>query len=118
MPNQEHLENAKTTMRRGTIEISLLAILSHGEAYTSDLVNILTERGVLVIEGTVYPILSRLKKQGYLEYRWEESTQGPPRKYFSLSKTGKEYYQAVLKIWEEMVDMVGDLETGKGLNRD
>lgn len=109
----DDVESARASMRRGIIEVCLLAILSHGEGYTGDLVNVLKEKGILVIEGTVYPVLSRLRKQGYLQYRWEESTQGPPRKYFYLSDSGRDYYNQLREIWTNFSSVVEDLHLGQ-----
>lgn len=109
MISEEHLASSRNTIRRGLLEVSILALLTQGEAYTGDLVSSLKDRGIVVIEGAVYPVLSRLRKYGYLSYRWEESTQGPPRKYFALTSTGWEYYERVRGLWTEMVGVVDAL---------
>jgi PadR family transcriptional regulator, regulatory protein PadR len=76
-----NLENAKAQMRKGVLELCILSLLSTKEAYTSDLIQAMKESKLLVVEGTIYPLLTRLKNDGLLSYRWEESTGGPPRKY-------------------------------------
>ena len=83
------IENTKAQMRKGVLEYCILSILKDGEAYTSDILETLKNAKMLVVEGTVYPLLTRLKNSGLLAYRWEESTSGPPRKYYSLTETGK-----------------------------
>ena len=83
------IENTKAQMRKGVLEYCILSILKDGEAYTSDILETLKNAKMLVVEGTVYPLLTRLKNTGLLAYRWEESTSGPPRKYYSLTETGK-----------------------------
>jgi PadR family transcriptional regulator PadR len=83
------IENTKAQMRKGVLEYCILSILSDGEAYTSDILVTLKDAKMLVVEGTIYPLLTRLKNAGLLAYRWEESTSGPPRKYYALTETGK-----------------------------
>ena len=78
------IENTKAQMRKGVLEYCILSILRDGEAYTSDILETLKDAKMLVVEGTIYPLLTRLKNAGLLSYRWEESTSGPPRKYLSL----------------------------------
>jgi len=83
------IENTKAQMRKGVLEYCILSILRDGEAYTSDILETLKDAKMLVVEGTIYPLLTRLKNAGLLAYRWEESTSGPPRKYYALTETGK-----------------------------
>ncbi|MGN0235320.1 MAG: PadR family transcriptional regulator [Paludibacteraceae bacterium] len=83
------IDNIKTQMRKGILEYCVLSIISNrGEAYTSDVIEVLRDADLLVVEGTVYPILTRMKNGGLLTYRWEESREGPPRKYFRLTSEG------------------------------
>ena len=82
------IENTKAQMRKGVLEFCILSILRDGEAYTSDILDALKEAKMLVVEGTIYPLLTRLKNAGLLSYRWEESTSGPPRKYYELTGFG------------------------------
>ena len=82
------VENIKSQMRKGILEYCILTIISRKEVYTSDILEALRKANLLVVEGTVYPLLSRLKNNGLLKYRWQESTDGPPRKYFTLTVEG------------------------------
>ena len=83
------IDNIKTQMRKGILEYCVLSIISNcGEAYTSDVIEVLRDADLLVVEGTVYPLLTRMKNNGLLTYRWEESREGPPRKYFRLTPEG------------------------------
>ena len=93
------LENIKSQMRKGILEYCILTIISRKEAYTSDILEALRKADLLVVEGTLYPLLSRLKNNGLLSYRWQESTDGPPRKYFTLTDEGKELLAALNQEW-------------------
>ena len=93
------LENIKSQMRKGILEYCILTIISRKEAYTSDILEALRQADLLVVEGTLYPLLSRLKNNGLLSYRWQESTDGPPRKYFTLTDEGKELLAALDQEW-------------------
>ena len=93
------IENTKAQMRKGVLEYCILSILKDGEAYTSDILETLKNAKMLVVEGTVYPLLTRLKNTGLLAYRWEESTSGPPRKYYSLTETGKLFLNELNTTW-------------------
>lgn len=104
-----NIENANTQMRRGVLELCILSSLSHGDKYTNDLVNVLKEAAMIVVEGSIYPILTRLKNQGFLTYRWEESPQGPPRKYYSVTESGHAYLQQLQEAWTAMVETVNHL---------
>ena len=84
-------ENAKAQMRKGVLELCILSILSQGEAYPTEIIEKLKETKLVVVEGTLYPLLTRLKNTGLLSYRWEESTSGPPRKYYFLTEIGQTY---------------------------
>ena len=104
-------ENAKAQMRKGVLELCILSILSRGDAYTTDLINMLKEEEMLVVEGTLYPLLTRQKNAGLLNYRWEESPQGPPRKYYSLTQKGKDYLVQLEEGWGKLVDTVNAIRT-------
>jgi len=104
-----NVENANAQMRKGVLELCILSILSRGDAYTTDLINMLKEAEMIVVEGTLYPMLNRLKNAGYLSYRWEESPQGPPRKYYTLTETGKQYLTDIDKGWSQLVDTVNTI---------
>ena len=82
------IENTKAQMRKGVLEYCILSILKNGDAYTSEIISTLKGAEMIVVEGTIYPLLTRLKNAGLLTYRWEESTSGPPRKYYVLTENG------------------------------
>jgi len=96
------IENTKAQMRKGVLEYCILSILKDGEAYTSDILKTLKNAKMLVVEGTVYPLLTRLKNTGLLAYRWEESSSGPPRKYYSLTETGKLFLNELNTTWSDL----------------
>ena len=101
-----NLENTKAQMRKGVLELCILAIISEKEAYPSDILEKLKSSELIVVEGTLYPLLTRLKDAGLLEYRWVESLQGPPRKYYQLTDIGKNSLQELHKGWLELVKSV------------
>lgn len=96
------VENTQTQMRKGILEYCILSIISRGEIYASDIINELTKAKLLVVEGTLYPLLTRLKNNGLLSYNWKESTSGPPRKYYVLSPAGLEVLRRLDSTWEEL----------------
>jgi PadR family transcriptional regulator PadR len=96
------IENTKAQMRKGVLEYCILSILKDGEAYTSDILETLKDAKMLVVEGTIYPLLTRLKNAGLLSYRWEESTSGPPRKYYELTETGKIFLNELNTTWSDL----------------
>jgi len=100
------LENTKAQMRKGILEYCILSILSGDSRYASDIIKALKEGKVIVVEGTLYPLLTRLKNAGLLSYRWEESQQGPPRKYYELTPDGRSYLKELDNSWEELVESV------------
>ncbi len=93
-------------MRKGVLELCILSILSHDEMYTSDLLTALKDAQLLVVEGTIYPLLSRLKNEGLLKYRWEESPTGPPRKYFRLTEEGISTQETLKTKWQQLSESV------------
>lgn len=95
-------ENNKTQMRRGVLEYSILLILTAGDEYASSIIQKLKDVNIIVAEGTTYPLLIRLKKLGLLNYRWEESTQGPPRKYYMITDLGREQLAELDNAWDEL----------------
>lgn len=101
-----NIENTKAQMRKGVLEFCILSVLVEKDAYTSEILETLKNAKLLVVEGTVYPLLTRLKNDGLLAYRWEESTSGPPRKYYSLTEEGKEFLQELGGTWKELSDAV------------
>jgi len=98
-----NIENSQSQMRKGILEFCVLSIIQRGEAYPSDIIEEMKKANFLLLEGTLYPLLTRLKNAGFLSYRWVESNSGPPRKYFSLTDDGKLFYQEMQETWKEMV---------------
>ncbi len=105
-----NVENAKAQMRKGILEYCILTIIAEGDAYASDILNKLKEARLIVVEGTLYPLLTRQKNAGLLSYRWEESTQGPPRKYYSLTDSGSEFLKDLDTSWDELVEAINNLK--------
>jgi len=104
------IENTKAQMRKGVLEYCILSILSKNDAYASDIIKKLKEAKMIVVEGTLYPLLTRLKNAGLLSYRWEESTQGPPRKYYGITDTGRDFLGELNGSWQELVDAVTTIQ--------
>jgi PadR family transcriptional regulator, regulatory protein PadR len=96
------LENAKVQMRKGILEFCILHIISRGEVYASDMLDELTSAKIMVVEGTLYPLLTRLKNSGLLDYKWVESVSGPPRKYYVLTDNGKDFLKQLEDSWVEL----------------
>ena len=105
-------ENVKAQMRKGILEYCILAILARGDSYAPKIIAELKEAKMIVVEGTLYPILTRQKNLGLLSYRWQEATQGPPRKYYSLTAEGMEYLALLDEAWDEMVEQVKAIRSG------
>jgi PadR family transcriptional regulator PadR len=103
-------ENISSQMRKGILEYCVLSILVHGDAYSSDLIIRLKKAKIIVVEGTLYPLLMRLKNQGYLSYRWEESKQGPPRKYYNITEKGKFLLEELEVSWNELINGISNLK--------
>lgn len=103
------VENIKSQMRKGILEYCILSVIDRKEAYTSDILEALKSADLLVVEGTLYPLLSRLKNNGILTYRWEESTSGPPRKYFCLTEEGKQLLSQLNAEWQAISGSIGKL---------
>jgi PadR family transcriptional regulator PadR len=108
-----NIDNAKAQMRKGILEYCILSILAKKDLYTSNIINALKENDLIVVEGTLYPLLTRQKNAGLLSYRWEESTQGPPRKYYSLTETGKSYLKELDESWEALINSVKSIKNFK-----
>ena len=108
-----NLENTKAQMKKGVLEFCILSILSQQDYYASDIIKALKEAKMIVVEGTLYPLLTRQKNAGLLSYRWEESTQGPPRKYYTLTDKGKEYLEELKTSWKELVEAVSSINNTK-----
>lgn len=101
-----NIENAQVQMRKGILEFCILHIISRGEVYASDMLEELTSAKIMVVEGTLYPLLTRLKNAGFLDYKWVESTSGPPRKYYVLTEKGREFLVAMQSTWDELQQSV------------
>lgn len=97
-------------MRKGILEYCILSVLEKTDCYASDIINLLKEYDLIVVEGTLYPLLTRLKNAGLLGYRWEESTQGPPRKYYVLTENGHTYLKEMDSAWSELVKAVESIK--------
>jgi PadR family transcriptional regulator PadR len=102
-------DNVRSQMRKGVLEYCILSILSQKEAYASSILDELKAANMLVVEGTLYPLLIRQKNQGLLSYRWEESPQGPPRKYYVITEKGRAQLSEMDAAWQEMVDSIATL---------
>ena len=108
-----NLDNTKAQMKKGVLEYCILAILTKNSRYTSDIIQELKEAKVIVVEGTLYPLLTRQKNAGLLSYRWEESTQGPPRKYYELTDKGKSFLKELDSSWNDLVKAVSIIRNKK-----
>ncbi|MBT3302609.1 MAG: PadR family transcriptional regulator [Bacteroidetes bacterium] len=97
-----NIENSKAQMRKGVLEFCTLSVLKKQDSYASDIIGELKEAKLIVVEGTLYPLLTRLKNTGFLSYRWEESTQGPPRKYYQLTEQGEKFLEELKLAWKEL----------------
>lgn len=107
MKVQALLENTSQQMRKGVLELCILAIIANEkEAYPSDIIKRLEEAELIVVQGTLYPLLARLKSAGLLDYTWKESDAGPPRKYYSLTPEGHAFLEGLLQSWQKLVDAV------------
>ncbi|AZQ43998.1 PadR family transcriptional regulator [Nonlabens ponticola] len=107
------IENTKAQMRKGVLEYCILSILKEEDAYVAEILEKLKDAKLLVVEGTIYPLLTRLKNAGLLGYRWEESTSGPPRKYYGLTETGRIFLTELSGTWEDLKNAVNIVTTPK-----
>ncbi len=112
------IENTKAQMRKGVLEYCILSVLRDNDAYVAEILETLKDAKLLVVEGTTYPLLTRLKNAGLLLYRWEESTGGPPRKYYGLTDTGREFLKELTYTWEELQTAVTIVTTQKNRNHE
>jgi len=110
-----NIENTKAQMRKGILEFCILSLLKDKDCYTSEILDMLKDVKLLVVEGTIYPLLTRLKNDDLLSYRWEESTSGPPRKYYKLTDQGESFLKELALTWNELSNAV-KLITEKQLN--
>ncbi|ANH83232.1 PadR family transcriptional regulator [Niabella ginsenosidivorans] len=104
-----NIENTQSQMRKGILEFCILSIIKRGEVYPSDIIEEMRSAGLQILEGTLYPLLTRLKNAEMLTYRWEESSSGPPRKYFSLTQKGEGFYRELEQTWNELSNAVNTL---------
>jgi PadR family transcriptional regulator PadR len=104
-----NVDNVKAQMRKGILEDCILLILSRGDSYAPQIIAELKDADMIVVEGTLYPLLARQKNQGLLSYRWEESPQGPPRKYYMITDAGRETLDELDTVWEEMVEQINTI---------
>lgn len=104
------IEKTKTQMRKGILEYCILSIIKRGgDAYASDIIDDLKKSEMIVVEGTLYPLLTRLKNDNLLNYRWEESTSGPPRKYYTLTEDGEKFLQELSETWKQLQNAVNNI---------
>ena len=102
----EKIENVKAQMRKGVLEYCILTIMNQQDCYATDILRKLKDARLIVVEGTLYPLLTRQKNAGLLSYRWEESPQGPPRKYYKLTDAGRDFLKDLDSSWEDLVKAV------------
>lgn len=107
------IQNTQSQMRKGVLEFCILSIIRQGEVYPSDIVDQMKTANLNILEGTLYPLLTRLKNAGYLTYRWVESNSGPPRKYFSMTDKGLTFYHELEATWNELAEAVKALTASK-----
>ncbi len=103
------IENTQSQMRKGILEFCILSIIRKSEVYPSDIIHKMKASGLDILEGTLYPLLTRLKNADFLTYRWEESPSGPPRKYFSMTEKGEAFYQKLEITWKQLAQAVNEL---------
>ena len=108
-----NIENTQSQMKKGILEFCILSIIRRGEAYPSDIVEETKAANLNILEGTLYPLLTRLKNAEMLTYRWVESNAGPPRKYFSLTEKGEKFYKELEQTWNELANGVNALANKK-----
>ena len=111
-----NIENTQSQMRKGILEFCILSIIRRGEAYPSDIVEEMKAARLNILEGTLYPLLTRLKNASMLTYRWVESNSGPPRKYFSLTEKGEAFFKELEQTWQELSNGVNALTNQKENN--
>jgi PadR family transcriptional regulator PadR len=109
-----NIENTQSQMRKGVLEFCILSVIQRGEVYPSDIIEEMKKANLNLLEGTLYPLLTRLKNADLLTYRWVESSSGPPRKYFSLTEKGAAFYKELQATWNDMVSSVNAVTQKKG----
>ncbi len=113
-----NIENTASQMRKGVLEFCILSIIKQGEAYPSDIIERMKSANLNILEGTLYPLLTRLKNAEFLTYRWIESNSGPPRKYFSLTEKGAAFYKELEATWNELASAVKELSNAEQTNNE
>ena len=108
-----NIDNTASQMRKGVLEFCILSIIKQGEAYPSDIIERMKSANLNILEGTWYPLLTRLKNAEFLTYRWIESNSGPPRKYFSLTEKGAAFYKELESTWNELASAVKELSNAE-----
>jgi len=104
-----NIDNSKAQMKKGVLEMCILALLKEGPAYVSEIIEELKKNQMIVVEGTLYPLMTRLKNAGLLHYKWEESRSGPPRKYYELSEKGENVLDELGESWKQLTKAVGQI---------
>jgi PadR family transcriptional regulator PadR len=112
-----NVENTQVQMKKGILEFCILHIISRGEVYASDMLEELTSAKIIVVEGTLYPLLTRLRKAGLVDYKWVESTSGPPRKYYTLTIEGKEFLDQLDSTWEGLIESTKRIKNSTAANK-
>lgn len=112
-----NIENTQVQMRKGILEFCILHIISRGEVYASDMLEELTSAKIMVVEGTLYPLLTRLRKAGLVDYKWVESNSGPPRKYYTLTKEGENFLGGLDQTWTELVSSTKKIIANKNTKK-
>jgi PadR family transcriptional regulator PadR len=110
-----NIENTQSQMRKGVLEFCILSVIQRGEVYPSDIIEEMKKANLTLLEGTLYPLLTRLKNADLLTYRWVESSSGPPRKYFSLTEKGAAFYKELQATWNDMVSSVSAVTQKNGV---
>ena len=113
-----NIDNTASQMRKGVLEFCILSIIKQGEAYPSDIIERMKSANLNILEGTLYPLLTRLKNAEFLTYRWIESNSGPPRKYFSLTEKGAAFYKELEATWNELANAVKELSNAEQAHSD
>lgn len=108
-----NIDNAKSQMRKGMLEYCVMLLLRREACYTSDIISRLKEAELIVVEGTLYPLLTRLRKDGLLCYEWRESTQGPPRKYYALTAEGEDFLSQLDEVWNSIDNSINVIRAAK-----
>ena len=113
-----NVENTQVQMRKGILEFCILHIISRGEVYASDMLEELTSAKIMVVEGTLYPLLTRLRKAGLVDYKWVESRSGPPRKYYTLTKEGGAFLKKLSETWDDLVSSTTQIKSNNSKSKE